>query len=184
MRHIPTMLRILSVILLIGVTSNAACAQNASSESVPIVAAPNGSAQCVVERIVDGDTFVCEAGTRIRLLIIDTDEPRQSVYADSATALVERLMPVGSTVRLEFDVQTHDRYRRVLAYVHADDVFVNRELARRGLARIAVYPPNVKWVDELRAAADSAQTERVGVWSSSAFECEPRAWRAGRCTPT
>lgn len=175
------MFRILPFILLIGVASSAACAQTASGDSAPIAATSNASARCVVERIIDGDTFICEGDTRIRLLIVDADEPDQSVYSDSATMLLEQLMPVGSTVRLEYDLQTHDRYRRVLAYVHAGDRFVNRELARRGLARIAVYPPNVKRVDELRAAADSAQMERIGVWSSSAFECEPRAWRAGRC---
>src|SRR5690606_3944450 len=98
---------------------------------------PNGSATCTVQRIIDGDTFVCDGGSRVRLLIADAPEVGQSVYADSATMLLRSLMPVGATVRLSFDVSGFDRYRRVLAYVHAGDVFVNRELVRRGYAQVA-----------------------------------------------
>jgi hypothetical protein len=50
-------------------------------------------------------------GSRIRLLIADAPEAGQGPYADSATLLLKRLMPVGSSVRLEFDVQVRDRYR-------------------------------------------------------------------------
>jgi micrococcal nuclease len=140
-----------------------------------------GSASCTVARIIDGDTFVCAGGSRIRLILIDADERGQSVHADSATALVERLMPPGARVRLDFDVELYDRYRRVLAYVHTDSAFVNLELVRRGLARVAVYPPNVGMVDRIRAAADSARAERLGVWGESVLECTPADYRAGRC---
>jgi micrococcal nuclease len=146
-----------------------------------IVARPGGTADCVISRIIDGDTFQCEGGSRVRLLIVDADETGQSVYADSATLLLTRIMPVGSNVRLEFDVQIYDQYRRILAYVHTTDVFINRELVRRGLAQVAVHPPNVRHVDLIRAAADSARHERLGVWSRSAFECSPADYRAGRC---
>lgn len=142
-----------------------------------------GTAECVVSRIIDGDTFQCEGGSRVRLLIADAAETGQSAYADSAVLLLEQHMPVGTRVRLEFDVTGYDRYRRLLAYVHVSGVFVNRELVRRGLAHVAVYPPNVRLVDEIRAAADSARQERLGVWSSSAFECTPADYRAGRCRP-
>lgn len=140
-----------------------------------------GSAPCTVSRIIDGDTFACEGGSRIRLLLVDADEPGQSVYADSATLLVTRLMPVGTGVRLEFDVDLVDRNERLLAFVYSDTVFVNRELVRRGLAQVAVVPPNVGRVEVIRAAADSARLERLGVWSGSAFECTPADYRAGRC---
>jgi endonuclease YncB( thermonuclease family) len=140
-----------------------------------------GAADCVVARIIDGDTFQCAGGSRVRLLVIDTWEIGQGVYADSAALLVARLMPVGARVRLEFDIDLHDRYRRVLAYVYADGVFVNRELARRGLAHVVVYPPNVKHVEAIRAAADSARQEKLGIWSGSAFACTPADYRAGKC---
>jgi micrococcal nuclease len=141
----------------------------------------NGRAPCTVSRIIDGDTFQCEGGSRVRLLLVDADEAGQSVWADSATVLLERVMPVGARVRLEFDVELTDRYRRLLAYVYAGDVFVNRELARRGLAHVVVIQPNVSRLEEIRAAADSARNARRGLWSGSAYECTPADWRAGRC---
>jgi micrococcal nuclease len=146
-----------------------------------ITPTPNGTAECVVARIVDGDTFQCEGGSRVRLLIADADEVGQSVYADSAALLLAQLMPVGSGVRLEFDVAGLDRYRRVLAYVYAGDVFVNRALVRRGFAHVAVYPPNVRSVEVMRAAADTARQERLGVWHAPGFLCTPADYRAGRC---
>lgn len=146
-----------------------------------IAARPGGRADCLVSRIIDGDTFQCEGGSRVRLLIVDADEIGQSVYADSAVLFLNRIIPVGSRVQLEFDVQTHDQYGRVLAYVHVAGAFVNRELVRRGLAQVSVFPPNVRWVEVIRAAADTAQEERVGVWMKRAFECTPADYRAGRC---
>lgn len=146
-----------------------------------IAATPGGTARCVVSRIIDGDTFQCDGGSRVRLLIADTDEAGQSIYADSAALMLERMVPVGAGVRLEFDVQVQDRYHRLLAYVHFRDVFVNRELVRHGLAQIEVVPPNMREVEPMRAARDSARAERRGLWSGSAFECTPAHYRRGRC---
>lgn len=144
----------------------------------PIV---NGMAPCTVARIIDGDTFQCEGGSRVRLLLVDTDETGQSAYADSAALLLQRLMPPGSRVTLRFDVELYDRYRRILAYVHSDDVFVNRALARAGFAHAVVYPPNVARIDDIRAAVDSARAERRGLWSVSGHYCAPADYRAQRC---
>jgi micrococcal nuclease len=139
-----------------------------------------GEAKCVVTRIVDGDTFDC-GSDRIRMLLVDADESRQSIFADSATRLLTKLIPPGTTVRLTFDVEVTDRYKRLLAYVYAGPLFINRELARNGLAHVLVYPPNVRHVEAIRAAVDSARADRRGEWASSAFTCAPVDYRAGRC---
>jgi micrococcal nuclease len=139
-----------------------------------------GQASCVVSRILDGDTFDC-GEDRIRMLLVDADETRQSVYGDSATRLLTRLIPPGTTVRLAFDVELTDRYKRLLAYVYAGPLFVNREMARNGLAHVLVYPPNVIHVETIRAAADSARADRKGEWAGNAFACAPVDYRAGRC---
>lgn len=68
------------------------------------------SEPCTVERVVDGDTIVCEDGTRVRLLLIDASERDQTPYGSLATLELERLLPISKTVRLELDVQHHDRY--------------------------------------------------------------------------
>jgi micrococcal nuclease len=146
------------------------------------------AAACVVERVVDGDTFVClpelrsgAGGERVRLLLIDTPELAQRPFGAAARDTAAALLPPGTRVRLELDVSARDRFGRLLAYVWVDSVMVNRELVRRGMAVVAVYPPNVRHVDALRAAADSARSERRGLLSGSAFDCAPADYRAGRC---
>lgn len=138
---------------------------------------------CQIERIVDGDTLECAgSGERIRLLLIDAPEIGQGDYGAIARMTLEQLTPIGVTTYLEGDVKATDRYGRTLSYMYAaDGRMVNEELARQGFAVISVYPPNVRYVDRLRAAAAEAQAARRGLWSGSAFECEPSAFRAGTC---
>lgn len=155
--------------------------QQPRPEPTPIRPTPGGSADCIVVRVVDGDTLVCEGGVRVRLILIDTPELAQPPYGDSARALAVSLTPVGSRVRLEFDVGLFDRYRRLLAYVYADSMFVNREIVRRGMGVVSVHPPNVRMLDEIRAAADSARAERLGLWADTVEWCVPSDFRAGRC---
>jgi micrococcal nuclease len=142
----------------------------------------------VVERVIDGDTLVClpglgpgARGERVRLLLIDTPELAQRPFGEVARDTARALLPAGARVRLDFDVARRDPFGRLLAYVWVDSLMVNRELVRRGVAVVAVYPPNVRHVELLRAAADSARAERRGLWSGSAFECAPADYRAGRC---
>lgn len=78
-------------------------------------------------------------------------------------------------------MEPRDRYGRVLAHLHVRGVWVNRAMVRGGYAVPLVYPPNVRWIEEIRAAADSARMERRGLWEMGAFECEPVEFRAGRC---
>ena len=63
---------------------------------------------------------------------------------------------------------------RSAAQGSTDSLMINRELVRRGMAVVAVYPPNVRHVALLRAAADSARAERAGLWSGSAFRVRAR----------
>ncbi len=67
------------------------------------------------------------------------------------------LAPPGSTVTLELDVQTHDRYGRLLAYVWAGKVLVNLELVREGYACPLTIPPNVRHAGAVAQAAREAR---------------------------
>jgi micrococcal nuclease len=153
----------------------AACAQDSTRTA-------RGTATCVVQRVTDGDTLVCERNQRVRLLLIDTPEMSQAPFGRRARETLLELAPVGSRLRVELDVRHRDQYGRTLAYLWtADGRMLNEEMVRRGMAVVLVYPPNVKYVDELRAAARTAREERVGLWATDAFDCSPRDHRAGRC---
>jgi micrococcal nuclease len=137
---------------------------------------------CMVQRIVDGDTFACADGRRVRLLLVDAPERSQAPFGAQATAALTRLLPPGTRTRLELDVQPTDRYKRVLAYAYtADGRRVNDEMARQGYVLVSVYPPNVRYVDEIRAAVAEARTRRAGLWATDGFSCSPADRRAKRC---
>lgn len=137
---------------------------------------------CIVERVVDGDTIVCEGGERVRLLLIDAPEADQGPFGPAAAAFLRAILPRGARVELETDVDPRDRYDRRLAYVYlADGRMVNRIMVRQGFAVPTVVPPNVRYVEAIRAAADSAQAHGIGLWTVSAFECAPGEYREGVC---
>ena len=54
-------------------------------------------------------------------------------------------------MRLEFDVEKQDKYKRLLAYVYLPDgTFVNAEIVKQGYASLMTYPPNIKYVDTFK----------------------------------
>jgi len=78
-----------------------------------------------VERVVDGDTLLLAGGTRIRLLGVDTpetkhpDRPPEPLGFEAAA--FTRSHVENRYVKLRFDRERRDRYRRVLAYVYRDN---------------------------------------------------------------
>lgn len=138
--------------------------------------------ECIVARVIDGDTLACEGGERVRLLLIDTPEMDQGDFGRRARRYLLELAPPGTPLHLEHDLQTQDRYGRTLAYLYTPDGrMLNEEMARAGFAVALVYPPNVKYVERIRAAVAAARKARLGLWATSAFECAPVDFRAGRC---
>jgi micrococcal nuclease len=134
--------------------------------------APAGTA--VVVRPVDGDTVVVEVDGQeesVRLIGIDTPEsvaPDRPVecYGAEAKARTAELLPEGTVVRLERDVEARDRYDRLLAYVvrDADDVLVNLVLVEEGYAEAIAYPPNVARQADLDRADADARAAGRGLW--------------------
>jgi micrococcal nuclease len=135
-----------------------------------------------VERAVDGDTLKLSNGERVRLIGIDTPEMHESekLYRDSRksgqdAATIQALgkksyaftrsLVEGKTIRLEFDVEKRDKYKRLLAYAYLPDgTFVNAEIVKQGYASLMTYPPNVKHVDEFQQLYRQARENKVGLW--------------------
>lgn len=127
--------------------------------------------------MVDGDTLVvsiADVDTRVRLLNVDTPEtkhPNEAVecFGPEATAFLEDMLPPGTEVGLDFDVEREDRYGRTLAAVFLEDsTLVNAEIARQGLGSAVIFEPNEKYFDEVKSAQDQARKAGVGVFSDDA----------------
>ncbi|HUG38869.1 MAG TPA: thermonuclease family protein [Longimicrobiales bacterium] len=137
---------------------------------------------CVIARIVDGDTVTCVTGERIRLLLIDAPELSQAPFGLRSRQALQALLPPGTAAVVELDVQHGDRYGRILAHLYTPDgVRVTEEMVRQGYAVVAVYPPNVRYVERFRAAAEEAMREGRGLWAGSGFDCLPAERRRGVC---
>jgi micrococcal nuclease len=119
-----------------------------------------------VTRVIDGDTIIIEGDYRIRYLGIDTPEvyPQPEAYGAEAWQANRQLVE-GEEVRLEKDMSETDKYGRLLRYVYADDVFVNAELVRLGLAEAKAYPPDTKYQDYFEELESEARKAGRGIWA-------------------
>jgi micrococcal nuclease len=145
-----------------------ACAAG-SPDTAPL---PPGSATVV--RHVDGDTIVVAIDGReepVRLIGIDTpetvarDRPVEC-FGPEASARMAELLPLGTVVRLERDVEARDRFDRLLAYVIRadDDLVVNIRMVEEGFAESVRYPPNLARQVELDRAEAEARAAQRGLW--------------------
>ncbi len=132
---------------------------------------PGQSYFAQVSRVIDGDTFVIESGQRVRLIGMDcpeTQHPRKGKepLGEEATIFTRKLIDE-KIVRLEMDVGLYDRYKRLLAYVYVDDIFINDVLLKVGLARVTTFPPNVKYVEQFMESQEKAKEQKLGIWSDN-----------------
>lgn len=142
-----------------------------------------GYSSILVTRAVDGDTLVLENKERVRLIGIDTPEMHESNKLNrdaqrsgqdvetikqlgrQSYAFTKKLVE-GKRVRLEFDVERFDKYKRILAYVYLEDgTFVNARIVQEGYASLMTYPPNVKYADLFLKLYQEARQNQRGLWS-------------------
>ena len=119
-----------------------------------------------VTRIIDGDTVELSDKTRIRYTGVDTPETGDCYGASASKANSDLVL--NKEVILETDVQILDKYGRKLAYVWRENILVNEELVKQGVARVSTYPPNVKYVERFQAAEREAREGQFGLWAPDA----------------
>ena len=119
--------------------------------------------------VYDGDTVLLKNGARIRYLGINTPEidhegSMSELMAHKARDFNRELVK-DELVRLEYDVERKDRYKRVLAYVFLQNGdMVNALLVRKGLAYVISIRPNLKYRGLLLECQRKAIKERAGIW--------------------
>ncbi len=152
--------------------------EQTQTETQEETAAPvDGRVSASVERTVDGDTFIAilEDGSRerVRMLLLDTPETKKEgtpvqPFGPEASEYTKKLLG-GKQVELEFDEEQRDQYDRMLAYVYLNGEMVNEKLLEQGLARVVVYQPNDKYIDEFREIQNKAKQQKLGVWSIEGY---------------
>ncbi len=139
-----------------------------------------------VLHVVDGDTVKVKCEGReesVRLIGIDAPEskPNEKAKRDAqrsgqdlktiiamgkeATKYVKTLIKSGDKVDIEFDVQSRDRYGRLLGYVYlSNGKMLNEEIAKAGYASPMTIPPNVKYQERFLKAYREAREDQRGLW--------------------
>lgn len=152
-----------------------------------VAALPLAAAPCTLEAgethkvtdVIDGDTVLLDDGREVRLTGIQAPKlplgrkgfeawPLAGEAHDAMTALA-----VGQSVTLHYGGARIDRHRRVLAQLFAEGsgepIWLQREMLRRGLARVYTFHDNRACADELLAAEREARTSRRGIWRHSFY---------------
>ena len=124
-----------------------------------------------VKWVVDGDTVVLSDGQRVRYIGINTpelahDNHDAEPYGEASkrfnASLVNR-----KKVRLEFDKERFDHYKRLLAYVFLKNTtFVNAEMLSNGYAYLLWHRPNLKYDSILLQSQRSAMSAKKGIWQN------------------
>jgi micrococcal nuclease len=124
-----------------------------------------------VKYVNDGDTIVLSKGTRVRYIginspEIDHDRQKAQPYGYAARDY-NRQMVLNRKIRLEFDLERHDRYGRLLAYVFLPDgIFLNEHLLQMGYAYFLFRKPNLKYNQRLLEVQRAAMQAGQGLWNN------------------
>jgi micrococcal nuclease len=79
------------------------------------------------------------------------------------------IVRANNRVRLTFGLERKDRYDRFLAFVWNDDILLNEELVRNGLAQARLdYRYSGTMKQRLAKAQDDARRAGRGIWSKPA----------------
>ncbi len=176
-------------------------------------AIPGDAQPATLRRVIDGDTIEVDLGGQVetvRLILIDTPETKKpnspvECFGAEATAFTTSVLTgYGGRLYLEKDVSERDQYGRLLRYVwldlgdhwrvDGDDAapavyLVDEAIVRAGFAALATFPPDVKYVDQIRAAQTFARDHRLGLWSACGgghvpLTSPPSSTRAPLAAPT
>jgi micrococcal nuclease len=135
-----------------------------------------------VIKIFDGDTvsvLVDGKQEKVRLIGIDAPEMGQKPWGENAKSYLETLLSSSAgKIKLEYDIETRDQYGRLLAYMWTqDNRHVNLLMLENGYAMLYTFPPNVKHVEEFRAAQTKAREKEIGIWGSRGLKERPGDYR-------
>jgi endonuclease YncB( thermonuclease family) len=123
-------------------------------------------------RIIDGDTFILDDGTVVRLAgiaapkrALGKPEGEPSPLADQAHSALENLI-AGQNVTLAPAAANPDRHGRIHAEVRqTSGALVQAALLSAGTARVRPSPDESLCLEPLLAIERSARASRRGIWS-------------------
>jgi micrococcal nuclease len=143
------------------------CSSGATTENEVLI---------TVLKVIDGDTVDIDIKgntERVRLIGVNTPETKHPTkpiecFGPEASAYLTQLLPKGTHVRIERDIEARDRYGRMLLYLYreSDNLFINLDLVSHGYGIPMSIEPNTFHRNDFVHAAALAETTNVGLWKA------------------
>ena len=154
-------------LVVIGLSLLVSCSSGATTENEVLI---------TIFKVVDGDTVDIEIDghtERVRLIGVNTPETKHPTkpiecFGPEASAYLTQLLPKGTAVRIERDVEARDRYGRMLLYLYlgSNNLFINLDLVARGFGTPMSIEPNTFHRNDFVRAAAQAEAANVGLWKA------------------
>ena len=151
----------------VGLSLLMSCGSGATTENKVLITILN---------VIDGDTVEIDINgntERVRLIGVNTPETKHPTkpiecFGPEASAYLTQLLPKGTHVRIERDIEARDRYGRMLLYLYRelDNLFINLDLVLRGYGTPMSIEPNIFHRNDFVHAAALAETINVGLWQA------------------
>ena len=157
----------LRILVAVALSLLVSCSSGATTENEVLI---------TVLKVIDGDTVDIDIKgntERVRLIGVNTPETKHPTkpiecYGPEASAYLTQLLPKGTHVRIERDIEARDRYGRMLLYLYreSDNLFINLDLVSHGYGTPMSIEPNTFHRNDFVHAAALAETTNVGLWQA------------------
>ena len=125
-----------------------------------------------LNKCIDGDTIsvtINKEEKKVRLLAVDSPEiDKNDAYANEAKDFTCNILSNSKQIYLEYDKNSDrtDKYDRLLAWVWADDILVQKELIKEGYASLSYLYGDYKYTSELSLYESEAKNKKLNIWSN------------------
>jgi micrococcal nuclease len=157
----------LRILVAVGLSLLVSCSSGATTKNEVLI---------TILKVIDGDTVDIDINgntERVRLIGVNTPETKHPTkpiecFGPEASAYLTQLLPKGTHVRIERDIEARDRYGRMLLYLYreSDNLFINLDLVSHGYGTPMSIEPNTFHRNDFVHAAALAETTNVGLWKA------------------
>lgn len=129
-----------------------------------------GKTKVKLDKCIDGDTIsviINDDIKKVRFLAVDAPEiDKEEPYSKEAKDFTCNILTNAKKIYLEYDKNSdkEDKYERILAWVWADDILVQKELVKEGYAKIAYLYNEYKYTNELNKFESYAKNDKKNIW--------------------
>ena len=157
----------LRILVAVGLSLLVSCSSGATTKNEVLI---------TILKVIDGDTVDIDIKgntERVRLIGVNTPETKHPTkpiecFGPEASAYLTQLLPKGTHVRIERDIEARDRYGRMLLYLYreSDNLFINLDLVSHGYGTPMSIEPNTFHRNDFVHAAALAETTNEGLWKA------------------